>query len=55
MSKSWRADSGNQRWRNYKQQKNRKKEKSWNTKNRAHYEDQKYSPFDDSQEYHESF
>ena len=55
MGKSWK-ERPNKSWaRDRKQAKLRKQEKAWNTKNFRHFEKEKYNPFDDPQDYHESF
>jgi hypothetical protein len=56
MGKSWKERPD----KNYKRQKHHKKERSWNTRNHIEFRKEKqfeksHSPFDDSQEYHESF
>ncbi len=55
MGKSWKDRPD----KNYKRQKHHKKERSWNEKNhidvRRARDDKHYSPFEDTQEYHESF
>lgn len=54
MGKSYRRDSKNENWRKAKQQKDSKKfHPTYRDVNES--ENQHYSPFDDSQDYHESF